>query len=320
MKMKLLVFILIIPLIPLHLTAQEQSAIKLNVVPLFGWINGQGEEIVYRDEGSKDKLSQLLWNMDSLFYLGAGFELNWQKPENKWGLSADAAFKYGFPSKNGLVEDRDWESYKYTDWLTRYSVHNNQTKNAVLFNANFGFEYILPDIVLKAFLAYDYMSFSWAASGGYLLYPIYEDGSEGHGYFINQKLEVGNYKQSWHIISPALSFYGTINDYFNTEIALKASPFIWCFARDNHLLRSMSTTETMQWGFFIEPKLVFSFTPKYFTLSFSVLYRNISNTRGNGRYAFSDGSYADFSVKDMMGSGYSAFDIGIMVKINIGNF
>jgi outer membrane protease len=299
-----------------HLISQEQKAITLNITPLIGWVNGYGDEIVYRKEGSDDKLSQLKWNMEPLFYLGIGIDFNWQMPKNFWGLFTDASFKSGFPLENGTVEDKDWASSYYADFLTHYSVHGNQTDKAIIINANIGARFSISNIVSKVFFAYDYMSFSWTAKGGSFLYPENEDGSGGHGYLVNKEFEVGTYSQTWHIISPAISFYGTINDYFNTEISLKLSPFIWCNAEENHILRQLVITDNMNSGFFVEPKFIFSFTPKNFTLSLSVAYRNINNTRGNGKYDYSDGTTQD--VNDMLGAGYSAFDIGIILKFKPG--
>jgi outer membrane protease len=65
------------------------------------------------------------------------------------------------------------------------------------------------------------MSFSWAASGGSFLYPA------GDHCFEEPTGSTVTYQQSWHIISPALALYGKFNRYFDIELSLKASPFIW---------------------------------------------------------------------------------------------
>jgi outer membrane protease len=56
--------------IPLRLFAEEhalkENGVKLYVSPSFGLLSGQGEELVYRNGGSDDTVSQLLWHMNPL--------------------------------------------------------------------------------------------------------------------------------------------------------------------------------------------------------------------------------------------------------------
>ncbi len=235
-------FLALLLVIPLRLFAEEhalkENGVKLYVSPSFGLLSGQGEELVYRNGGSDDTVSQLLWHMNPLVYAGFDVHFDWEKPANKWGAFADASFKFGMPMKSGETEDRDWMDSRYADFLTHYSVHDNKTDAAIMIHANSGAAFaVFNKHLLKAYLAYEYMSFSWTASGGSFLYPKYPDGSEGHGY-LPTPTNVGTYKQTWHMLSPALSFYGTFNRYFSAEIALQASPFIWCHAVDNHILRA----------------------------------------------------------------------------------
>jgi outer membrane protease len=286
-----------------------------------GLLNGQAEEIVFRNENSDDKLSQLLWHTNPLVYAGIDLDFDWKKSGNRLGLFVNTSFKFGFPMETGKMEDRDWMDSRYTDFLTHYSVHNNKTDNAVMINANIGAAFsIFRKFLLKTYLAYDYMSFSWTANGGSFLYPKYSDGSEGHRYLNDQQLEVLKYKQFWNIVSPAVSFYGVFNRYFTAEISLKLSPFIWGGAEDNHILRQLEIMHSMQWGFFIEPEFVLLFKPEeWFSLVLSVSYKNISMTRGNGDYDYNDGSTPDLTAKDMIGAGYSALDIGLIAKFRILN-
>jgi outer membrane protease len=157
------------------------------------------------------------------------------------------------------------------------------------------------------------MSFFWTSSGGSFLYPS-KDG--GHWFEYPTGTAV-TYQQNWHIISPALAFYGKFNRYFDIELSLKASPFIWCAAVDNHIQTNTHYTDTMERGFFIEPGLVFSYTPKdYFSLSLSVSYRDISGARGDTE-AKEQGKPA-VTIEDEAGAGYHAFDVGLSAKFSIG--
>jgi outer membrane protease len=234
-------------------------------------------------------------------------------PASELNLFADGMFKFGVPGETGVVEDKDWIDVDFADWLTHYSTSANITETVVLIDASAGASFtIFEDCLLKTFVTYSYMYFSWTAYGGSFLYPITYG---GHFYFPIPG-EMGAYEQTWNILSPGISFYGAFNRYFDIEISLKLSPLLWCSAKDEHPARDLVITEEFFGGFFIEPGLCFSFKlDDFFTLSFSFLYRNISGARGDSNYK-EEGQPA-MMVENLGGAGYSAFDAGIIAKFNI---
>jgi outer membrane protease len=284
-------FLALLLAIPLGLTAQEQpvnnSGFRFSLGASAGLLHGQGEEIVYWEEGSDRKRSQLLYDSKPLGYAGVDVSLDWQKAGSRWGFFTDGTFKFGFPGQSGLAQDSDWTEEDYPDWLTYYSVNDNGTDRAILIDVDIGASFRLSEFfLLKAYLAYNFIEFAWIATGGSFLYPPPPD-NPGHGYLRDSNYEVGKYRQTWHIISPALAFYGKLNRYFDIELSFAISPFIWCDALDKHLLRNptLDVFFDMSGGLFIEPKLVFSYTPKDFlSISLAVSYRNISGARGEGKY------------------------------------
>jgi outer membrane protease E len=288
----------------------------LSIAPSLGVLNGYAEEIVYYNKSSDAKVSQLLWNINPLIYAGFNINLDWFKPQNKWAWFADVSCKFGFPMKTGVMEDRDWLgtldgiSYR-TNWLTHYSVHDNLTDNAVLVNADIGIAFkIVEKYLIRAEIAYDFMTFSWTAQGGSFLYPV-----NNHFYFTTGT-DVITYKQTWHIISPGVSFYGRFNRFFDINLFLNLSPLIWCNSVDEHLLRNLTIKDTMDFGFFIKPRLVFSFIPKDFiAVSFSFVYTHISGTRGDGLYM--EQGEVNKIHENGAGSSYNAFDVGLIVKFKI---
>ncbi|MDR1107632.1 MAG: omptin family outer membrane protease [Spirochaetaceae bacterium] len=313
--------VFLIPLLP----AQE-AAVNPRLAPDHPWslgistgvLFGQSEEIVYYDAKTSNKISQLLWDIKPLVYAGVDFRYNRFRPETSWGLFTDFSFKIGLPGKTGIMEDRDWTG-QYTatgahipDWLTHYSVHDNTTENAFLGDAAVGlFFKIFGRFLVITYLSYDFMYFSWRASGGSFLYPE-KDG--GHKYY-TQPIDVITYQQIWHIVSPGVAFYGAFNRYFTGEIALKASPFIWCITEDNHILRSLIITDILDLGLFIEPQVLFSFIPADFlTLSLAVSYRHISLVRGDSIYK--EAGVSPIAYKNLAGVGYSVFDAGIVAKFS----
>jgi outer membrane protease len=278
-----------------------------------GLLAGEGEEIVYRNEFTNKKLSQLLWPFAPLVYAGVDICYNRRVSAGGLRIFADGLFKFGFPGKTGTMEDRDWIHPEYADFLTHYSVHDNKTENAVLIDAHAGISFpLFKNYVLKIFAAYDYMSFSWSAAGGSFLYPR---SYGGHGY-MTIPAKVITYKQIWNIISPGISFYGAFNRYFDIEISFKMSPFIRFFAIDEHLVRNLVITDDISGGLFIEPGLLFSFKPNNnIALSFSFSYRNITGSRGDSVYK-EQGKLIEIT-KNLGGAGYSVFDTGIVARFSV---
>jgi outer membrane protease len=174
---------------------------------------------------------------------------------------------------------------------------------------------IFEKFLLKPYLSYHYMHFSWTASGGSILYakdskydPIYSD------YFPSTK-KVATYEQTWHIFSPAISFYGEFNRFFDIEIAFEATPLIWCLAKDNHIYTNSLFTDNPKYGIFIEPSLLFSYKPtEHFVLSLSFTYRDIKKSRGDT--LIKDASTSEIE-RNTGGAGYTAFDIGIIAKYKL---
>jgi outer membrane protease len=293
-------------------TESVKSSHSLSIGASIGLLSGEGEEIVYHYRTSNYKLSQLLWYFDPLVYAGVNLHYNWQPSKSNWGIFADGIFKYGFPDKTGQMEDRDWADAS-VDALTHYSVHDNETTEAYYLDANAGISFkIFEHYLLKTFVSYSFMHLSWTASRGSFLYP---SGDRGHYYLIDP-MDVGKYTQTWTVLSPGLSFYGAFNQYFDIDISLKLSSLIWLSTKDEHLLRDLVITGEIDGGFFVEPALLFSFKPNNSaTLSFSFSYRNISGTRGDSVYK--QGGHLLFAAKNLNGAGYSAFDVGIMVRFKL---
>lgn len=304
----------------------DRTAFTLSLAPSFGLLNGYVEEIVYNDSTSKEKLSQLLWNMNPVIYAGFNINMDVFKPQNTWAWFADASFKFGFPMKTGVMEDRDWTASIGGVWipefLTHYSVHDNFTDSAVLINVGTGVSFkIFERYLIRAEIAYDFMEFAWSAKGGSFLYPAAATNSDGHldqrhFYLKDSKEKVITYTQTWHIISPGVSFYGSFNRFFDIDIFLNMSPLVWCNSVDEHLMRDLTIKDTMLFGFFIKPRLLFSYMPtNSITLSLSASYTYIGGTRGPGVYM--EEGKADGVHDNGAGAGYSALDVGLIVSIKV---
>jgi outer membrane protease len=308
-------FLLALVVVGISASAQSRGH-SLTLGTSIGLSSGEGEEIVYKYNNSDDKLSQLLWSFEPLVYAGIDLRYNLQTPANGRGVFINGKFKFGFPGKTGQMEDRDWIDARYADFLTHYSVHDNKVENAVLIDADIGTTFtVFEKYLVKTFVSYSFVNFSWTASRGSFLYPDFDG---GHGYMAAPG-DVGTYKQTWNIVSPGISFYGAFNNYFDIELSLKLSALVWFSAEDGHLSRDLTITEDIFGGFYVEPGLLFSFRVNSFsTLSLSMLYKSISGTRGDGEY--NQQGQPALTAKNLCGGAYSAFDVGIIAKLNIGNF
>jgi outer membrane protease len=288
-----------------------------------GLLSGVSEEIIYRNSSNNDYLSQLVWQLNPLFYAGVDAVYNWRGPANSEnlfgkifsGFFVNASFKYGLPGYTGSMEDKDW--WTIPNWLTHYSLHANKTETAILTGFNIGKSFKLyNEFRLGAFLSYNIMYYSFTARGGTYLYPL----EWGEHFYDPSSDVVVTYRQFWQILSPGVSFYGVFNRFFNIEIFAKVSPLVTASSIDEHLWREppfQIVNDPMYYGLYIEPGLVFTFTPPVskFLLSFSMNYRSIGGTRGNSRYRYPDRSGVYGNVG---GADYTAFDIGITARIGIG--
>ncbi|MCL1814648.1 MAG: omptin family outer membrane protease [Treponema sp.] len=293
----------------------------LSIGTSLGFLAGEGEEIVYRNEISSHKLSQLLWKFEPVVYAGIDLNYNWKLPlpSGRISLFAGTSFKFGLPSGQGAVEDRDWMHPSITDFLTHYSVSTIKTENAILLDTDIGTAFAISEnFSVKAFISYGFMHFYWKAKGGSFLYPD----DDGDNFYYPNSITVGTYKQTWHILSAGTSLYYRFNPKFDIEPFIKVSPLIWCSSLDEHLAAEKVITDTMFGGLFLEFGLQFSFKPADFlTLSLFCTGRIIDGARGNGFYE-GDGVLKEtgkptLTAKNMAGAGYNAAVFGAAVKLNI---
>ena len=311
--MKKLCFFIFFTAMIFNLSAKEHD---FSIGVSFGMLNGRAQEIVYMNSETDNKLSELLWDLKPLPYIGLDIKYSWLKPKNKWGIFANGLIKFGIPGKTGVMEDRDWLISSNPNWLTNYSVHDNKTESAMLMDFNLGVSFLIfQKFLLKPYFSYHYMHFSWTASGGSILYPMKYDYIKGEyidGHIYLKPINICTYEQTWHIFSPGISFYGEFNRFFDIEVLFEVTQLIWCLAKDNHIGKNWLITDNPKYGVFIEPSVLFSYKPtNHFVLSLSFTYRDINKSRGDTLYKEKSSSIL---YKNVSGAGYKAFDIGIIAK------
>ncbi|MDR2518507.1 MAG: omptin family outer membrane protease [Spirochaetaceae bacterium] len=275
-----------------------------------GILYGAGEEIVYKTGNTY--LSQLLWDMKPLFYLGTDIGFSRSNPLEGPGVMLGLSMKFGLPGETGVMEDRDWQSGA-DNRLTNFSSHENKTQGAFIFDVTAGATLpVASRLVLGFYLGFSYMRFSWAAENGYYQYestqwaeiPLYGPAI--------------SYSQTWFIFFPGVSLKAPFLKLFSCTLSFAATPLLFGFAEDDHFMRRLRFQDRLEHlGLFLEPEISFAVSPRpRLDIALSVSYRYLGYARGASRVQDTDpagnGAYEDAGSA---GAGFSALDAGLSVKI-----
>jgi outer membrane protease len=298
------------------LSFNGKSSYAISVTPSFGLLYGQAEEIVYESPDNDTMLSQLLWDMKPLLFIGTNLTLERRNLQENPGFFFDLALKFGFHNTTGVMEDRDWLAAN--NGLSHFSSHVNETQDALLVDISTGVS--LPSQrgpVIKVFFTGSYMHFKWAARDGYTQYGIPWNESLPKTALWGPAID---YSQDWYALSVGASADISLSRFLSLEPSIQVSPLIKANAQDDHLMAKVQYNDYMSGGILIEPRGVFRFLPRErFALSLSVGYRFISGVRGDSQWKYSGSGVNGTVYKTPMsaGAGYSALDTGLSVKITL---
>jgi outer membrane protease len=295
------------------------SPYTFSISSFFGIKYGHAEEIVYRNSKTDAKLSELLWDIKPLFYLGAAFDFLQRDPMARWGFFANATLQAALPAKTGVMEDRDWMAAG--GGLSNFSSHDNYTKNALFLDISAGSSIPINGIMrLKVFAGLSYMRLKWTARDGYLQYGdkisdyIYKDWDSSlpkvpvYGAVIH-------YQQDWLIFSPGIAVHIPLFERFDIGVYFKIGPVIFCYDLDDHLLRNLQFFEFMYGGIMLEPKGVFAFSlNERIKFSLDISYRFMEGSRGNTEMKNTTNNTVQ-TFKNIGGSSYSALDAALSATL-----
>ena len=299
---KILILVIMILLTFTSLPAEDAgNKYSFYLSPLAGFLYGQAEEIVYRFPGDSQYMSLLLWDLKPLVYAGLAGNFG---PRNKFehnGWIAAGSFKFGFPHKTGIMENRDWLGAGNN--VTHFSQHNLFSQSVFLVDLSLGYSWRLNDyLALHTFAEFSFLHFSWIAKGGSGQYPFGQVSFNG---------PVIEYRQNWFIFSPGISLKGRINHLFSLEGRFNYSPLVFCAARDRHIERDTVFLDYLWWGHYFKAggKLIFSVISNM-DLTLYLNYLHITETRGNT-------NISGVIYNDVGGAAFSTLDMGIAAKIHI---
>ncbi|GHV33412.1 hypothetical protein AGMMS4952_25260 [Spirochaetia bacterium] len=294
-----------------------------------GVLLGQAEEIVYSTtyfgSNTDTKLSQLLWDLKPMVYLGSALSLSRADPLAGLGATAELSVKFGLPIKSGTMEDRDWQNKDDPDMLTDFSSHDAYIQGgeqaALLVDFSGGITIpIKSTVALKALLSFSYMHFSWSGQDGNGEYMQRDDWYNPTEFYPAEEWRretfqgtVITYDQMWVIISPGLGIFWPVHHVLDLDFRFFISPLIFVNDVDTH--PNERFYDTMKWGLYLEPALDISFTPtRYFSLVLHSSWRYTTGTRGDTATTTPQSNIIIKKIFNGAGVGYNAFDVGLSLK------
>jgi outer membrane protease len=282
-----------------------------------GVLLGHAEEIVYKYSNTDAYLSELLWDLKPMAYLGSSLSFSRADPLAGLGAAADLSVKFGLPLSSGTMEDRDWQNNADLDMLTDFSSHNSYIQGAMLLDISGGISIpIAQVVVIKPMVSFSYMHFSWISKDGYGEYRKKPGGVYSNDWDrITFQGTVITYEQDWLIISPGIGIFWPVHRVFDLDFRFFISPLLWSWDVDTHLLSKTQYHDTMHGGLYLEPVLDFSFIPnRYASLILHSSWRYLTGARGDTSKTTIGASGTSVTSKNQAGVGYSAFDVGLSVK------
>jgi len=314
---KIAVFVIFIVVFLSPVFAEEkQSGFRFSVTPSVGVINGQANEIVYKDSYSGMFESELQWDMKPIIYAGLAADLGPANSFAKHGFVGNLSFKFGIPQRAGIMEDRDWQ-YENSGALTNYSRHDNFSERTITADLTLGYSFpLLNFMALGLNLDFSYTHFYWIAKNGYYQYLEQDDFGNilpGQTWTddiqkVPMKGKLIEYSQNWFIFSPGVFIKLRLGTLFSLNGNFNYSPFIYCADRDEHLLRNTTFLDYLYYGHYLKGSGGITFSPlDYLDLTLFLSYSSITDSRGD--------TYIN-SVKysGIAGGGYAAFELGFSAR------
>jgi outer membrane protease len=291
-----------------------------SISPSVGFLHGQAEELVYRFPDSDLLLSELLWDLKPLFYVGVAIDFGPHDPFRHNGLIMSLSFRYGLPLRTGIHENRDWLNPRI-NYYTHFSRHDVYSRGAFFANISAGHSWrINNSLAFRAYGEFSFMRLSWSGRDGFIQYPPFDifrnyppwsdtipriyDGLSG---------EVIRYTQNWFILAPVISLKWNPFPNFVFAGSLSYSPLIYCFARDDHILRNITFLDYLFFGHYFRGRgeFILSLTENL-AFSLALSYKLITGTRG-------DTLIGTQLIRQGAGAAYSAFNFTLATRMRLSN-
>lgn len=313
----------------------EQRAYGFSLGTQFGFVHGQAFELVYPGNTMGKYLSELRWDMKPVFYGGLTLDFRLVDIMSRPGFFSSLHFRAGIPGDSGRHENRDWMSFENAN-LTHFSSHTNKTREFFWLDVKAGVSIPVRSwFYVKPFISGSWKRFAFSGRDGHKIYAriscIHEDGNrrwfclhEGCGGFFHPIYDdpvtgtfsgdVIRYEQNWFLAAAGFTIGTRVLHPFLFNFSFQISPFTYCAAKDEHLLRNKVFRDYTAWGLFIQPAVNLSFVIHPMELSLGFAYRRIFDTRGP---AFASQHGAPFSPAGKAGAALSLVDISFLFRVHL---
>jgi len=246
-----------------------------------GYLTGEAHEYVYwQDQGGRT-VSELIWDIDSVYMFNLGGSL---RPLSWLNINLDLWFNMG--DGGGHMEDYDWMVVGM-DWTDRSEHDDTDVTNAFVFDINVEMTMFSTGTVSFIGIAgYRHNTFEWEARGGSYLYSInaFRDSA---GTFPQGVLNI-TYEQSFDVPYIGIGFKG---DFDRLHVAAKVtgSFLVSGDAIDQHHARDLVTYD----GFSSESMLAFNISLGYdvsesIVVTAAYTYEKYDTMTGDSVWHFND--------------------------------
>lgn len=214
----------------------EDDKYGFTVEPSFGYLIGEAREIVYLDSDSDVYLSELIWDLENILFIGASASFNYK---NK--IYVNGGIWTAVNDGTGYMNDFDWynltgtsypeyDDYGRSGW-THWSLSSVEIVSSMITDFNLSYDFLSDRAIkLAATIGYKYIYWDWTDSVLDSLYPSGPD-------VIETGINAIDYSLALHIPYIGINAAYEFPSRFFVEGRFSYSPFVKGSDHDHHKLR-----------------------------------------------------------------------------------
>ena len=313
--------------------AVDLKDFSLYVEPLCGMKWGQINEYVFYNNSyfSRDKLSELNWEIKPEKYLGAKISGGWKN------VFLETGIKIGIPERTGNMLDSDWQNIIVPEenggnkYKTNYSKSKNFLKEDVEFSIKAGYSFRVREIFkIKPALAFDYQRVKFLGKDGTGWYGKSVGNTGGAPYYhysdtLHQTIkdfsgkDVIEYKRVSDYLWLGSDFSVNLPLNFEVNTGFFFAPYVYSVSFDKHFLKSVDYADLTP-GYFAAFKWNFGLTytiAERHSFLFNANYFFMRVLRGKDYSKSSSKDSYDLSNGSEGGAGGRWFDLSLSYRLKI---